>query len=161
MTDKDEARLETLLQEDDSPSTRHDDATLAKVLQSINTNMATLANSIPNMSEAFAEICHSLFATAKQNSRGGGGGGGKSEPLSSSKNRKASHSKEDSDVVIVIEVDDFPGTAGVRRSEAKPEKSKETDGEDDFLTTLALKYSEDDKTSGPVWAQLADIVNKR
>ena len=158
MTDKDEARLETLLQEDDSPSTRHDDATLAKVLQSINTNMATLANSIPNMSEAFAEICHSLSATAKQNSRGGGG---KSEPLSSSKNRKASHSKEDSDVVIVIEVDDFPGTAGVRRSEAKPEKSKETDGEDDFLTTLALKYSEDDKTSGPVSAQLADIVNKR
>ena len=63
--DKDEAELETLLQEADSPSTGHDDATLAKVLQSVNTNMANLANSMSNMSEAFAEICHTPSATAK------------------------------------------------------------------------------------------------
>ena len=85
--------------------------------------MATLANSMSNMSEAFAEIRHTPFATAKRDSRAV-----KSEPFSSSKKRKASQSKEDSDVETLIEVDDSPGTAGVRRSEAEPEKAKKPTG---------------------------------
>ena len=155
MTDKDETELETLLNEDEVPPTDQDEANLAKVLQSINNNMANLASSMSNMSEAFAEIRHTPSATAKRDSQAV-----EFEPLSSNKKRRASHSNEDSDVETLIEVS--PGeTPGLGPLEADSRKNKEADEEDEFLTTLALEYSADDKTSGPVSTQLADIVNKR
>ena len=155
MTDKDEADLETLLKEDDLPSTQQDDTTLAKVLQSINNNMANLANSMSNMNEAFAEIRHTPPATAKRDSRAV-----ESEVLSSNKKRRANRSKDDSDVETLIE-DSPEGTSDLGRLEDESGKSKEGDEEDDFLTTLALEYAADDKTCSPVSTQLADIVNKR
>ena len=107
MTEKDETELETLLNEDEVPSTDQDEATLAKVLQSINNNMANLASSMSNMSEAFTEIRHTPTATAKRDSRAV-----ESEPLSSNKKRRASHSNEDTDVETLIEVSP-EGTPGL------------------------------------------------
>ena len=149
MTDKDETDLETLLKEDDLPSTQHDDTTLAKVLQSINNSMANLANSLSNMNEAFAEIRHTPPATAKRDSRAV-----EPEALSSDKKRRANHSKDDSDVETLIEGSP-EGTSYLGRLEAESGKSKEAVEEDDFLTTLALEYSADDKTCSPVSPQLA------
>ena len=140
MTDKDETDLETLLSEDEVPPTDQYEATLAKVLQSINNSMANLASSMSNMSEAFAEIRHTPSATAKRDSRAV-----ESEPLSSNKKRRASHSNEDSDVETLIEVSPG-GTPGLGPLEADSGKNKEADEEDGFLTTLALEHS----TTGPV-----------
>ena len=154
MTDKDKTVLETLFNEDEVPPTDKDEATLAKVLQSINNNMANLASSMSNMSEAFAEIRHTPSATKPES------WAVESAPLSSNKKRRASHSNADSDVETLIEVS--PGeTPGLGPLEADSGKNKEADEEDEFLTSLALEYSADDKTSGPVSTQLADIVNKR
>ena len=83
-----------------------------------------------------------------------------SEALSSNKKRRANRSKDDSDVETLIE-DSPEGTSDLGRLEVESGKSKEGDEEDDFLTTLALEYSADDKTCSPVSTQLADIVNKR
>ena len=130
MTDKDETELEILLNEDEVPSTDQDEATLAKVLQSINNNMVNLASSMSDMSEAFAEIRHTPTATAKRDSRAV-----ESEPLSSNKKRRASHSNEDSDVETLIEVSPGGGTPGHGPLEADSGKNKEADEEDEFLTT--------------------------
>ncbi|CAB3997611.1 Enzymatic poly, partial [Paramuricea clavata] len=47
------------------------------------------------------------------------------------------------------------------KQETESAETKDGDEEDAFLTTLAMEYSADDKTSSPVSTQLADIVNKR
>ena len=107
------------------------------------------------MSEAFAKIRHTPTATPKRNSRAV-----ECEALSSNKKRRASHSNEDSDVETLIKVSP-ERTSGLGPLIADSGKCKEADEEDEFLTTLALEYSADDKTNSPASTQLAYIVNKR
>ena len=71
-----------------------------------------------------------------------------------SSKKKRSSDQEGSDVDALI--DDHHS-----EQETKSAETKDGDEEDAFLITLALEYSEDDKTSSPVSTQLADIVNKR
>ncbi|CAB3991242.1 Hypothetical predicted protein [Paramuricea clavata] len=76
------------------------------------------------------------------------------ESLTLSSKKRRSNDQEGSDVDALI--DDHPSEQGTESAE-----TKDGDEEDAFLTTLALEYSADDKTSGPVSTQLADIVNRR
>ena len=163
MTEKDDTELESLLREEDLPTTQHEEGNLAKVLQSINTNMANLANSMSHMNEAFAEIRHTPSATAKRDSRAV-----ESTALSSRKRGKEGRANEDSDVETLIESshEETSGSADPGQPETESGKSKNDDEEmaneeDEFLTTLALEHSGDDKTSAPVSTQLAALVNKR
>ena len=88
--------------------------------------------------------------------------------MSSRKRRKEGRANEDSDVETLTESshEETSGSADPGQPETKSGNSKNDDEEvankeDEFLTTLALEYSGDDKTSAPVSSQLADLVNKR
>ncbi|CAB4001359.1 Hypothetical predicted protein, partial [Paramuricea clavata] len=102
--------------------------------------MATLANNMSNMSQEIRKIKQTPTATAKRDSR------------AVDKKRRSSD-QEGSDVDALI--DDHPSEQETESAETKANE------EDAFLTTLALEYSADAKTSSPVSTQLADIVNKR
>jgi hypothetical protein len=151
MAEKDETEIENeLLKGDDLSTTEDDDPTIKNVLRSIDAHMATLANNMSNMSQEIRKIKQTPTATAKRDSRAVES----AESLTLSSKKRRSSDQEGSDVDALI--DDHPS-----EQETESAETKDGDEEDAFLTTLALEYSADDKTSGPVSTQLAEIVNKR
>ena len=151
MAEKVETEIENeLLKGDDLSTTGDDDPTIKNLLRSIDAHMATLANNMSNMSQEIRKIKQTPTANAKRDSRAVES----AESLTLSSKKRRSSDQEGSDVDALI--DDNPS-----EQETESAETKDGDEEDAFLTTLALEYSADDKTSSPISTQLADIVNKR
>ena len=148
LADKD--KIENELLKGDALSTTEDDPTIKNVLRSIDAHMAILGNNMSNMSQEIRKIKQTPTVTAKRDSRAVES----TESLTLSSKKKRSSDQEGSDVDALI--DDHHS-----EQETESAETKDGDEEDAFLTTLALDYSADDKTSSPVSTQLADIVNKR
>ena len=140
----------TLLADDD------DKQELSKAIITLNEtciNLAALTNSVQSMGESIAEIRQSTStATAKRESR--------AVACSDSKAKRQrtalAHDGSDAEIHALLAT----SNAENQTDDAGCESAVECDEEDEFLKTLAAEYLSEDKTSSPVSAQFASIMNK-
>ena len=105
------------------------------------------------MGESIAEIRQSTStATAKRDSRA------VACSESKAKRRRKALPNEGSDAEVQALL--ATSNAENRADDAGCESAVECDEKDEFLKTLAAEYLSEDKTSSPVTAQLASIINK-